>query len=81
MENVDWAKNFDTWESTKNRRALPLELDDDYMHYARNLNNFSASSHCTYFFNIVRHHIIFIFNAKWPISSFYCEMLQNNLKG
>ena len=29
MENIDWAKTFDTWKSTKNRRALPLELDDD----------------------------------------------------
>ena len=24
-----------------------------------------------YFFNIVRHHIIFIFNTKWPISRFF----------
>ena len=29
MENMDWAKIFDTSKSTKNRRALPLELDDD----------------------------------------------------
>jgi hypothetical protein len=29
MENMDWAKNFDTWKPTKNRKALPLELDDD----------------------------------------------------
>ena len=29
MENMDWARIFDTWKSTKNCRALPLELDDD----------------------------------------------------
>ena len=29
MENTDWTTIFDTWKSTKNRRALPLELDDD----------------------------------------------------
>ena len=28
MENMDWDKNFDTRKSTKNRRALPMELDD-----------------------------------------------------
>ena len=27
--SMDWAKTFDTWKSTKNWRALPLELDDD----------------------------------------------------
>ena len=26
MENMDWARVFDTWKSTKNRRALPLEF-------------------------------------------------------
>ena len=36
-----------------------------------NLNNFSASCYCMYFFNIVRHHIIFIFNTKRPISGFF----------
>ena len=29
MENMDWARIFDTWKLTKDRRALPLELDDD----------------------------------------------------
>ena len=29
MENIDWARIFDTWKSTKTHRALPLELDDD----------------------------------------------------
>ena len=30
MGNMDRAKNFDTWKSTKKtRRALPLKLDDD----------------------------------------------------
>ena len=34
-----------------------------------------------YFFNIVRHHIIFIFNTKRPISSFFFgEVLQKSLK-
>ncbi len=28
MKNMDWAKKFDTWKSTKIQRALPLELDD-----------------------------------------------------
>ena len=42
MENVDWARMFDTWESTENRMALPLELEDDSVHYVRNLNYFSA---------------------------------------
>ena len=70
MDNMDWTKNFNTWKSTKNRRALPLELNDDQVHYAGNLNNLSASFYCMYFFNTVRHHIIFIFNTKWPISSF-----------
>ena len=69
MKNISWARIFDTWKSTKNLRALPLELDDTYD--VGNLNNFSASFYCMYFFNIVRHHIIFIFNTKQPISSFY----------
>ena len=54
MDNMDWAKIFDTWKSTKTRRALPLELDDDEVQYAWNLNNFSASFYCIYSFNIVR---------------------------
>ena len=29
MENMDWARIFDTWRSPKNWRALPLELDDE----------------------------------------------------
>ena len=29
METMDWAKKFDTWKLTTNRRVLPLELDDD----------------------------------------------------
>ena len=29
MENMDWARFFDTWKSIKNHRVLPLELDDD----------------------------------------------------
>ena len=29
MGNMDWATNFGTWKSTKNRRALPLTLNDD----------------------------------------------------
>jgi hypothetical protein len=41
------------------------------VHYVGNLNNFSGSFYCVYFFNIVRHHIIFIFNTKRPISSFF----------
>ena len=43
------------------------------MHYVGNLNNFSASFCCMYFFNIVRNHVIFIFNTKQPISSFFFE--------
>ena len=35
-----------------------------------NLINLSASVYCMYFFNIVRHHIIFIFNTKQPTWSF-----------
>ena len=33
-----------------------------------------------YFLNIVGHHIIFIFNTKWPISCFICEVLPIFLK-
>ena len=33
------------------------------------LYNLSASFYCVYFFNIVRHHIIFIFNTERPIPS------------
>jgi len=35
-----------------------------------------------YFFNIVRHHVIFKFNTKWPKSSFlfFCEALAKSLK-
>ena len=78
MENMDWAKKFDTWKSTKNWRVLPLKLDDGKVHHVSNLNYSSASFYCMHFFNIVRHHIIFIFNAKWPISSyFFCEVSQN----
>ena len=29
LENMDWARIFDTWKSTGNRRALSLDLDDD----------------------------------------------------
>jgi hypothetical protein len=29
MENMDWARIFDTCKLTKNQRALPLELDDE----------------------------------------------------
>jgi hypothetical protein len=29
MKNMDWAGIFDTWKSTKNQKALPLELVDD----------------------------------------------------
>ena len=77
MENMDWAIIFDTWQSTENWRALPLELDDDQVHYIRNLNNFNVSFYCMHFFNIVRHRIIFILNTKRPISSsFFCEVLQ-----
>jgi hypothetical protein len=32
MDNMDWARIFDSWKWTKNLRALPLELDDDYVH-------------------------------------------------
>ena len=49
----DWTNIFDTWKSTKKRRALPLKLDDDYVHYLGNVNNFSASFYCMYFFKIV----------------------------
>ena len=69
MENMDWARNFDTKKSAKNQRALPLELDDDDVQYVGNLNNISASFYCMHFFNIVRHHIISIFNTKRPISN------------
>ena len=33
MKNMDWAKKFGTWKSTKKPRALPLELDDEQVHY------------------------------------------------
>ena len=69
MENVDWARIFGTWKSIENRRAWPLELDDEEVHYVGNLNDSSASFFCMYFFNIVRQHVIFIFNTKQPISS------------
>ena len=36
------------------RHNLPLELDDDEVHYVGNLNNFSASFYYMYFFNIVK---------------------------
>ena len=29
IKKMDWAKIFDTWKSTENKRTLPLELDDD----------------------------------------------------
>ena len=80
MENMDWARIFDTWKSTKNWRALPLELDDYQVYYVGNLNNFSASFYCMYVFNIVRYHIILIFNTKWSISSFFCEVLQKKFE-
>ena len=61
MENMGWARIFDTW----NWKALPLELDDDLVHYVGNLNSFSASFYCIYNFNtVLRHHIIFIFQYK-----------------
>ena len=33
-----------------------------------------------YFFNITRHHIIFTFNTKQPISSVLYEVMQKSLK-
>ncbi len=30
---IYWARIFDTWKSTINTRVLPLDLDDDYVHY------------------------------------------------
>ena len=76
MENMDWARMLDTWKLTNNQRALPLELDDDSVHYVRNLNNFKASFNSMYSFNIVRHRINFILNIKRPISIFCREVLQ-----
>ena len=71
MRNMDWAKKIGTWKSTKNRTSLPLELDDDQVHYVGRFppNNISASFYCMYFFNIVRHHISFKFSTNRPISS------------
>jgi hypothetical protein len=82
MKNMDWTRILDTWKSTKIQRVLPLELDDDQVHYVRNRNYFSASFYCTCFFNIVRHHVIFIFNTKQPKSSFSFsgEVLQKNIE-
>ena len=31
MESMDWARISNTWKSTKIRKALPLELDNDYV--------------------------------------------------
>ena len=64
---MDWARLSDTWQSTKNWSGSPLELGDNEVHYVGNLNKFGASFHCMYFFNIVRHHIILIFNTICPI--------------
>ena len=52
------------------------------MHYVGNLNNFSASFYRMYYFNIVRHHLILIFDTKWPISSVFIsgEVLQKSVK-
>ena len=71
MENMDHARIFDTWKSTKNWRALPLELDDDQVRYVGNLNNFSASFCCMYFCNTMRHEIIFIFNTNGQYQVFF----------
>ena len=38
MEIMDGASIFETWKSTKKQRALPLELEDDRVHYVENLN-------------------------------------------
>ena len=70
---------FDTWKSTKNRRALPL--DDNYVHYVGNLNNMSASFYCMYFFNIVRHHIIFIFNTFFIFKNGQYQVFFNTFFG
>ena len=80
MKNMDWARIFGTWKSTRNHTTLPPESDDDEVHYVVNLNNYRASFYCMYFFNIVRHHIIFISNTKRPISSlFFSEVLQKKV--
>ena len=88
MENIGWANTLDTWKSTQYRRALPLELHDDWVHYVGNLNNFSASFYCMYFVKIVRHHIL----SSYKIHSIqngqyqgffcccWCEVLQKGLK-
>ena len=56
---------FDTWKWTKNRRALPLELEEDEVHYVENLNNFNAWLNWMHSSNImVRHHIIFHIQYK-----------------
>ena len=41
------------------------------LHYIRNLDNLSDHFSCMYFFNVARHHIVFIFNTKRPISSVF----------
>ena len=47
-----------------------MELDDEGMHYVGNLSKFLEHFFiCMYFFDIVRHRIIFVFNTKRPISS------------
>jgi hypothetical protein len=78
MGNIDWARIFDSWKSIKNWRAFLLELMMIKSHY---LNNFSASFYCMCFFNIVTRHVIFIFNTKWPISSFLVKCCKTSLSG
>ena len=57
-----------------------LELDDDKVHYVGNQNNFSAPFSCMYFFSIVRHCVILIFNTKRPISSFSLSSVAKDVR-
>jgi len=68
------------WKIWIGLEILTLGITD-----SKESNKFSASFYCMYFFNTVRHHIIFIFNTKRPISSsfyflFVFKVLQKGLR-
>ena len=70
MENVDWVRVSTLGSRPKTGGLCLWSWENDEVHndYVGHLNNLSASFYCMYFLNIVRHHVIFVFNTKQPIS-------------
>ena len=70
---MDWARMFDTWKSTKTGGLCLWNWMMIKCIMVSHLNNVHASFYCMYFFNIVRHRIIFMFSIKFVLLVKCCE--------